>query len=117
MDKSELFDRFIKAFAEETAGYQREERRNIITAELWSWYKCTPGFNEKMCNELTNGIIELVEKELAPVEFEACVASNNSTGIGIKYTMPNSAKDGFIYIPKNEKFNIGDKCLITIKKI
>lgn len=65
MDKSELFDRFIKAFAEETAGYQREERRNIITTELWSWYKCTPGFNEKMCNELTNGIVELVEKELS----------------------------------------------------
>lgn len=54
MDKSELFDRFIKAFVDATAGCQREERRNIITAELWSWYKCTPGFNEKMCNELTN---------------------------------------------------------------
>jgi hypothetical protein len=70
MDKSELFDRFIKAFAEETAGYQREERRNIITTELWSWYKCTPGFNEKMCNELTNGIVELVEKELSKNRLE-----------------------------------------------
>ena len=117
MDKSELFDRFIKAFADATAGCQKEERRNIIKNELWSWYKCTPGFDENKCTELTNGIIELVEKELTPVEFEACVASNNSTGIGIKYTMPNSAKDGFIYIPKTDKFNIGDKCLITIKKI
>lgn len=117
MDKAELFDRFIKAFVDATAEYTKEERRNIISNELWSWYKCSPGFNEKMCNELTNGIVELVEKELVPVEFEGSVASNNSTGIGIKYTMPNSTKDGFIYIQKNEKFNIGDKCRITIKKI
>jgi hypothetical protein len=117
MEKNELFDRFIKAFADATAGYQTEERRNIITTELWSWYKCSPGFNEKMCNELTNGIVELVEKELAPVEFEGVIISNNSTGISIRYTIPNSEKYGFIYMPKNEKFNIGDKCLITIKKI
>lgn len=117
MDKNELFDRFIKAFADATAEYTKEERRNIISNELWSWYKCSPGFNEKMCSELTNGIVELVEKELAPVEFEGSVASNNSTGTGIRYTMPNLAGDGFIYIPKNEKFNIGDKCMITIKKI
>lgn len=65
MDKSELFDRFIKAFADATVDCQREERRNIITTELWSWYKCAPGFDENKCIELTNGIIELVEKELS----------------------------------------------------
>lgn len=117
MDKNELFDHFIKAVADTTAGYTKEERRNMISNELWSWYKCSSGFNEKMCIELTNGIIELVEKELQPVEFEGTIASNNSTGTGIRYTMPNSAKDGFIYVPKTDKFNIGDKCMITVKKI
>ena len=117
MNKSELFDRFIHMFAESTSNLTKEQRRDLITSSLMANFKCSPEFNEKMCIELTNGIIELIEKELVPVEFEACVASNNSTGIGIRYTMPNSAKDGYIYIPKNDKFNIGDKCLITIKKI
>ena len=117
MDKKELFNNFIKVFIDYTAGYTKEERRNMLSNELMHIWKTSPGFNETICNDMADSIAELIEKELAPVEFEACVASNNSTGIGIKYTMPNSAKDGFIYIPKNDKFNIGDKCLITIKKI
>ena len=117
MDKNELLDRFVKAFADSTAGFSKEERRNVISNELWSWYKCSPGFNDKMCREMTDGLIELIEKELAPIEFEATVASNNSTGTGIRYTMPNSAKDGSIYIPKNDKLSIGDKCIVTVKKI
>ena len=117
MDKKELFDKFISVLAETTILYSTEERRKLISDALWAVYKCSPGFNENMCREITNGIIELVEKELAPVEFEGTIASSNSTGIGIRYTMPNSAKDGFIYIPKNDKLSIGDKCIVTVKKI
>ena len=117
MEKSELFDRFIHLFAESTSTLTKEERRNLIKSELWSWYKCTPGFDENKCVELANGIIELVEKELEPICFEAVVASNNSAGIGIKYKLPYSAKDGFMYISNNDKLHVGDKCVVTIKKI
>lgn len=117
MDKNELFNRLIGMFAESTSHMTKDERRNVVDNILWANYRHTTGFNEQLCDEITNGIIELVEKELQPVEFEGTIASNNSTGTGIRYTMPNSAKDGFIYVPKTDKFNIGDKCIITVKKI
>lgn len=114
MEKSELFDRFIHLFAESTSTLTKEERRNLIASEI---FKCAPGFDEKQCQEITDGIVELVEKELEPICFEAVVASNNSAGIGIKYKLPYSAKDGFFYISSNDKLHVGDKCMITIKKI
>lgn len=117
MDKNELLDNFIKIFADYTAHNTKEERRNMLSNELIDIWKTSPGFNEQKCKEMGESIAELVEKELKPVDFIGTVMSNSSAGIGIKYTMPNSAKDGYIYIDKNDKFKIGDKCVVTIKKI
>ena len=117
MEKNELFDRFIHLFAESTSTLTKEQRRNLITSEMMVNFKCSPGFDEKQAKEITDGIIELIEKELEPICFDGIVASNNSAGIGIKYKLPYSAKDGFIYISSNDKVHVGDKCMITIKKI
>lgn len=117
MEKNELFDRFIHLFAESTSTLTKEQRRNLITSEMLVNFKCAPGFDEKQAKEITDGIIELIEKELAPICFDGIVASNNSAGIGIKYKLPYSARDGFMYISSNDKLHVGDKCMITIKKI
>lgn len=118
MEKSELFDRFIHLFAESTSTLTKEERRNLILNEIMVNFKCVPGFDEKQAKEITDGIVELVEKELAPICFNGIVTSDNSGGsIEIKYKIPYSAKDGFMYISSTDKLHMGDKCMITVKKI
>ena len=117
MEKNELFDRCIHLFAESTYNLTKKQRRNLIASSTMANFKCAPGFDEKQAKEITDGIVELVEKELAPICFDGIVASNNSGDIGIKYKLPYSAKDEFMYILSNDKLHVGDKCMITIKKI